>query len=102
MTSDDSKKPHVNLPEIDRNDEASFICPCCTGAGCRGNNGRVEQCEECDGEGSLADHDDKKRSELDSKDSSLARSLIPGRQIKPGDPSRKRRERDESEFELDL
>jgi len=32
-------------------EEASFICPRCTGAGCVGNNRRVETCEDCGGEG---------------------------------------------------
>lgn len=35
--------------------EASFICPRCTGAGCVGNNRKVETCEDCGGEGRFRD-----------------------------------------------
>jgi O-acetyl-ADP-ribose deacetylase (regulator of RNase III) len=44
-------KPAILEESHSHEQEASFICPRCTGAGCVGNNRRVETCDDCGGEG---------------------------------------------------
>jgi hypothetical protein len=101
MTMENQEHADAIIPRIDLNEKASFICPCCTGAGCLGNNGRVEVCEECDGEGRLTDRGNRKKSEPTGKDSALKPPFAEGKKGMRIRPRIKSNVRKEPDLELD-
>jgi hypothetical protein len=101
MTTDQPIPAADSKSEEGATQKGGFICPCCTGAGVRGNNRRVERCEECEGEGYLGDDVGNHKIEINPRNSGNAK--LPGqppRGRNSGPPLRHRSV--DAEMELDI